>query len=164
MLSSVLDSSDTKSTEVSGPLWELVYNHLSHLLKWAGCFCLGFIKHMKSLTSLERFPLRAGALCSPLPPSSARARTPGGHSRPGWNKTNCVVGRSSNKSVLERESGCRRGKGWDRWGQVQGAPRCHQPWGQSPDPAVEGSGLLQLPNSASLHKDKPLTRRKQCSF
>lgn len=55
------------------------------------------------------FSLRAGALCSPAAPSSARARTPGGHSRPGWNKTNSVVGRSSNKSVLKRESGCRRG-------------------------------------------------------
>lgn len=64
---------------------------------------------MKSLTSLrafsEHFPrtVRAETLCSQVLPFSIRARTPGGHARPRWNKTNSVAGRSSNKSVLKRE-------------------------------------------------------------
>lgn len=98
---------------------------------------------MKSLTSLGALsPERACRISLfPNPALGIRARTPGGHPRPRWNKTNSVARRSSNKSVLKRESGCRRGdptvrEGWDHWesaeGQAQGEPRCHCPCGQSP--------------------------------
>lgn len=42
-------------------------------------------------------------LIPPLPQFSITTRTPGGRSRPRWNKTNYIAGRSSNKSVLKRE-------------------------------------------------------------
>lgn len=71
------ESSDMKSTKVSGPLRALVYNHLSHLLKWGGWFCVGFTEQMKSVALWERFPwiMCAGTLCSPAPPSSGSHAT-----------------------------------------------------------------------------------------
>lgn len=150
MLSAVLMRGlDAKPIKVSESLWVLVYNHSSQLLKQDGYFCLRLIHQTKSLTSLGAFSQRASAetLCSHIPQFSITTCTLGGCSRSRWNKTNYIMGRSSNESVLKRKSGSRIGaaltsrdatarEGWDSWGpaenQAWAEPSCHGPNGQSP--------------------------------